>query len=81
MAVCWKLFKLYGESITAAGAVPLIDMLAPNTTAIRLTAAHNYATTAPTVAAALHLRTEVVDDAWQKVAILWLATQLIAQIS
>lgn len=71
-----KLFGLYGESIFVAGAVPLLDLLAANSTAIKLTAAQNYEAVSPTVAEVLHLRPDDVDDAWQLFEILRLATQL-----
>jgi hypothetical protein len=71
-----KLFGLYGESIFVPGPVPLLDLLAPNSSAIKLTAAQNYEAVSPTLAEVLHLRSDVLDDAWQQFEILRLATQL-----
>jgi hypothetical protein len=74
-----KLFALHGEPINIAGQVPLPRMLAPNPSAIKLTAAQNHQAVSPTVAEALRLGPDVVDEAWQLFEILRLATELMGR--
>lgn len=70
------LFALHGESPGRGGSVPISQMLTPDPSAIRLTAAANYQAVAATLAEALGLGSDVVEEAWQLFEILRLASQL-----
>jgi hypothetical protein len=71
-----NVFALHGEPIDKAGLVPLSQMLRYNTTMMKLTAAQHHQALCPTLAEALALGSDVLDDAWQLFEILRLAAQL-----
>ena len=70
------LFALHGESPTRAGPVPVPQMLTFDPSAIRLTPSANFEAVGATLAEALGLGSDVIDEAWQLFEILRLASQL-----
>lgn len=71
-----SLFALHGESPTRAGPVPVSLMLTFDPSAIRLTPSANFQAVGATLAEALGLGPDVIDEAWQLFEILRLASQL-----
>ncbi len=70
------LFALHGESPAMVGPVPVSLMLTFDPSAIRLTASARFHAVGSTLAEALGLGSDVIEEAWQLFEILRLASQL-----